>query len=74
MSKIWCSEKDCYYNRECNCRAKNVFVHEGECISCRYDKPKDNRASRDVAEVRRDREAKRVSDKIKSSMMGGKKG
>ena len=71
MSRIWCSEKDCYYNRrDCVCGCRNVFVHDGECISCRYDRPKDKRESRDVEEVRRDRHAKKVADKIRASMMG----
>lgn len=70
MSKIWCSEKDCYYNYDCRCKAKDVIVYEGECITNRYDKPGKHQAtSRSPAEVHRDRDAKHVADKIKADMM-----
>lgn len=71
MSKIWCNETDCWFNSGCKCSARDVFVYDGECISCRYDKPGkgDKRSSRDAEEVRRDRMAKRVSQKIMDDML-----
>ena len=71
-SKIWCNETDCWFNKACRCKASNVFIYDGECISCRYDKPdrsEKNRHSRDVEEVRRDRMAKRVAEKIMNDML-----
>lgn len=71
MSKIWCNESDCWYNKKSRCKAGDVFVFEGECIACRYTKPEkgDHRKSRDAREVRMDREAKRVSDKIRLNLL-----
>ena len=70
-NKIWCEDTDCWFNRKCRCRARDVFVYDGECISCRYDQPdkNDRRSSRDAEEVRRDRMAKRVSQKIMDDML-----
>lgn len=70
--KIWCNETDCWYNDgKRRCKARDVFVFDGECIACRYTKPEkgDHRKSRDAREVRMDREAKHVSDKIKAAML-----
>ena len=69
MSKIWCSEKDCYYNNNCGCKARNVFVYDGECITCVFDKPDRHHESRDIMAVRKDKAAKRVSDKIRDDMI-----
>lgn len=69
MSKIWCSEKDCYYNKDCACKARNVFVYEGECITCVFDKPGKHERSRDIQAVRRDRNAKQVAEKIRDDLL-----
>ena len=67
--KIWCDETDCWYNKSCRCKAREAMVHQGECITCRYDKPEKGRVSRDPEDVRRDRAAKRVADKIMEDML-----
>lgn len=69
MSKIWCNETGCWYNRKCRCRARDVYVYEDECITCRYEKPEKGKASRDPRDVQRDRAAKKVSDKIMADML-----
>ena len=71
MSKIWCEDTDCWFNKKCRCRARDVFIYDGECITCRYDHPdkSDRRSSRDAEEVRRDRMARRVSQKIMDDML-----
>ena len=75
MSKIWCSEKDCFYNYDCKCKAKDVMVYEGECITNRYDKPGKHQAtSRDLRDVRMDRNAKHVADKIKQDLLSRMEG
>ena len=69
MSKIWCNETDCWFNAKCNCRAKDTFIYDGECITCRYEKPEKGRLSRDPEDVRRDRAAKKVAEKIMTDML-----
>lgn len=71
MAKIWCDETVCWYNRKSKCKARDVFIFDGECIACRYTKPAkgDKRKCRDSHEVYLDRQAKRVSDKIRMGMM-----
>lgn len=71
MAKVWCNDTDCWYNNSRKCKAKEIAVFDGECISCRYDKPEksDKRLSRDAEQVRKDREAKRVSSKIMKDML-----
>ena len=69
MAKVWCNENDCVYNRKCRCKAREVMVYEGDCISLRYDKPDPGRVSRDPEDVRKDREANRVGKKIVADLM-----
>ncbi len=69
MSKIWCGETDCWYNRKCTCKAREVMVYEGECITCRYEKPEKGKVSRNPEDVRRDRQAKKVAEKIMSDIL-----
>ena len=74
MSKIWCSEKDCFYNYKCKCKAKDVMVYDGECITNRYDKPRKHEASRSVESVHKDRDAKHVAEKIKADLISRMEG
>lgn len=69
MAKIWCDESDCWYNRKYTCKSRDVMVYEGECISCRYEKPEKGRVSRDPEDVRRDRKAKQVAGKIMDDLL-----
>ena len=69
MAKIWCNETDCWFNKKCVCKSKDVFIYEGECISCRYEKPEKGKLSRDPRDVQRDRQAKRVAEKIMADML-----
>ena len=69
MAKIWCDERDCWYNKDCRCRARDVAVYEGECSSCRYDRPAGNSYSRDPQDVRRDRAARKVADRIRDDIL-----
>ena len=69
MAKIWCDEKDCWYNSKCRCKSKDVIVYEGECLTCRYEKPEKGKVSRNAEDVRRDRKAKKVAEKIMDDML-----
>lgn len=75
MSKIYCNNEECWYNNHAQCKAKKVYIHDDECLACRYDKPiKAKRLDEislleDAEKVRRDKNAKRVADKIREDLL-----